>query len=51
MMKQFFALIICLLISVCLMATNGNAENNLFNGEKKIIVLDPGHGGHDKGAE
>ncbi len=32
------------------MATNGNAENNLFNGEKKIIVLDPGHGGHDKGA-
>lgn len=32
------------------MATNGNAENNLFNGEKKIIVLDPGHGGYDKGA-
>ena len=32
------------------MATNGNAELNLFKGEKKIIVLDPGHGGHDKGA-
>ncbi|MBC8198999.1 MAG: N-acetylmuramoyl-L-alanine amidase [Desulfobacteraceae bacterium] len=50
-MKRFFALIICLLMSVCFMITNGNAENDLFDGKKKIVVLDPGHGGHDKGAE
>lgn len=49
-MKRFFALIICLLMSVCFMMTNGNAEDNLFDGKKKIVVLDPGHGGHDKGA-
>jgi len=50
-MKRFFALIICLLMSVCFITANGNAENNLFNGKKKIVVLDPGHGGHDKGAQ
>lgn len=50
-MKRFFALIICLLMAVCFMMTNVNAENNLFNGKKKIVVLDPGHGGHDKGAQ
>ncbi|HUV50107.1 MAG TPA: N-acetylmuramoyl-L-alanine amidase [Anaerolineae bacterium] len=49
-MKLLFALIICLLISLCFLTTNGNANSNLFNHEKKIIVLDPGHGGHDKGA-
>ena len=49
-MKRFFAFIICLLMSVCFMTTNGHAELNLFNG-KKIVVLDPGHGGHDKGAQ
>ncbi|MDO9566165.1 MAG: N-acetylmuramoyl-L-alanine amidase [Candidatus Desulfaltia sp.] len=49
-MKPLFALIICLLMSICFIATNGNAELDLFYGEKKIIVLDPGHGGHDKGA-
>ena len=50
LMKRLFALIICLLISVCLLAAHGNTELNFFNGEKKIVVLDPGHGGHDKGA-
>lgn len=49
-MKLLFALIICLLVSICFITTNGNAELNLFNGKKKIVVLDPGHGGHDKGA-
>ena len=49
-MKRLFALIICLLMSVCFITTNGNAKLKLFNGEKKIIVLDPGHGGPDKGA-
>ena len=49
-MKRSFAFIICLLMFVCFMTTNGHAELNLFDG-KKIVVLDPGHGGHDKGAQ
>ncbi len=49
-MKRLFTLIICLLMSVCFIITNGNAELKLFNGKKKIIVLDPGHGGPDRGA-
>ena len=38
-------------MSACFITTNGNAENDLFNGKKKVVVLDPGHGGHDKGAQ
>jgi len=36
---------------VCSMTTAADIKNLLFEKQKKTIVIDPGHGGYDKGAQ
>ncbi len=47
--KYFSAFIIYLIMVLCAFAPCVNAEFSTFN-NKKIVVLDPGHGGYDEGA-
>jgi N-acetylmuramoyl-L-alanine amidase len=48
-LKCFSVFIICLIISLYVFISCADAETGSY-GNKKIIVLDPGHGGHDNGA-
>lgn len=36
---------------ICPMITEANPANRRLDRQKKTVVLDPGHGGHDKGAQ
>lgn len=47
--KTFLALILALLATIS-MGENSSAKQALFDPVKKIVVLDPGHGGNDKGS-
>ena len=49
--KRQVMVIFLLVTLVCAAATEGISQTLDFDPAKKIIVLDPGHGGHDMGAK
>jgi len=38
-------------IFVCALTSESSPEKMIFGNQKKIIVIDPGHGGYDNGAQ
>ncbi len=51
MIKYNLVVMFFTVMLVCFMATAADTKNLLFEKQKKTIVLDPGHGGYDKGAQ
>jgi len=49
--KHNFVVMFLVVMLVCALATEANPKRMIFGKQKKIIILDPGHGGHDKGAQ
>lgn len=48
--KNNFILLFLMVISFCIISANVEAKELFFDRHKKTVVLDPGHGGHDRGA-
>lgn len=48
--KHYLAASIIIIVLVCVVTTETKAEKLIFGKYKKTIVIDPGHGGRDKGA-
>ena len=48
--KSRFTLLFLIMISFFIISVNAEAKKLFFDKHKKIVVLDPGHGGHDRGA-
>lgn len=48
--KSRFTLLFLIVISLCITSVNVEAKELFFDKHKKTVVLDPGHGGHDRGA-
>ena len=51
MIKYNLVVMFFTVMLVCSMATAADTKYPLFDKQKKTIVLDPGHGGYDKGAQ
>ena len=47
---RYFAVLALVFMLISAMTTVGKTQEPLLNEQKKVIVLDPGHGGHDQGA-
>ena len=50
LIKSRFILLFLIVISLCITSVNAEAKELFFDKHKKTVVLDPGHGGHDRGA-
>ncbi len=50
LIKSRFTLLFLIVISLCIISVNAEAKELFFDKHKKTVVLDPGHGGHDRGA-
>ncbi|MBW2569838.1 MAG: N-acetylmuramoyl-L-alanine amidase [Deltaproteobacteria bacterium] len=48
--SRFILLFLLIIIYLCIASVNVKAKELFFDKHKKIVVLDPGHGGHDTGA-
>jgi hypothetical protein len=48
--KRYCLLILLGIIFICPETLQANPKKPIFAKQKKTIVLDPGHGGHDNGA-
>ena len=48
---KYISISIMLAAISCIITPETKAENLSFNEHKNVVVLDPGHGGHDKGIE
>ena len=51
MIKYHWVVMFFTVMLVCSMTTAADTKNLLFEKQKKTIVIDPGHGGYDKGAQ
>ena len=49
--KRYLAILILMVVFACVVTTEVKAERLIFDKHKKTIVIDPGHGGHDRGAQ
>jgi len=50
-MKFFLPVILCALFLLYNQTDEGRAESSFLTSQKKVIVIDPGHGGYDSGAK
>ncbi|RZB31945.1 MAG: N-acetylmuramoyl-L-alanine amidase [Desulfobacteraceae bacterium Eth-SRB1] len=48
--RNNFTLLFFVVLLLCIIAANVKAKELFFDRHKKTVVLDPGHGGHDRGA-
>jgi len=48
--RNNFTLLFLVVLLLCIISANVKAKELFFDRHKKIVVLDPGHGGHDRGA-
>ena len=49
--KHNFVVMFLAVIFVCVLTSESSPEKMIFGNQKKIIVIDPGHGGYDNGAQ